>query len=270
MTRSIIVFIVLLLSGCGGGPSVEPVDTTMMPEMEATSSELIDRINARADSTKGIIAELDMVFLDSPGGQMTLFSGQLISIRARGPVEGSKLYLEGHRDIDKLSFTLISDGTGSWLYIPEENTVYTGPFDRAGPAGPDGIDIEAADLAKALYVEPFRPSDVAGLSEESGVYILTLTRDGGLMRRLWIEKKMFTVVMEKYYDSLGVEDLVVRRSKHAISDGEGFPLELTVVKPGSGWEISLIIRELELNPGDVPPGVFRFEVPPGTKVKRLE
>lgn len=249
---------------------MEPVDTTMMPEMVATAAELIEGINVRADSIRGIKADLDMSFLRSPGEKVKGCQGKLVALKAEWEGVGSKIYLKGYKKLIPTFFTLKSDGTGFWLHIPSEKVVYSGPYDRTEEADTAEVDLEAADLSRALFVEPFDPADIARLSEESGVYILTLTRDGGLLRRLWIEKKMFAVVMEKYYNPLGGEDLEVRRSKHMSSNGMFYPLEISIFKPESGRKISMTIRDLELNPVGIPPEAFRFEAPLGTKVIMLD
>jgi hypothetical protein len=261
---------ILAASGCGGGPAVEPVDTSMMPEREATAMELVDGISDRAGRIGGIKADLDIAFRRSPGDKIKGCRGKLVAFRAEREGAGSKLYLKGYKRLVPTFFTLKSDGTGFWLHIPSEKTVYSGPYDRLETADTAEVDLEAADLSRALFVEPFRPADIAGISEESGLYVLTLTRDGGLLRRLWIEKRMFAVVMEKYYNPLGGEDLQLRRSRHTFSGGAYYPLEITIFKPDSGREISLKIRDLTLNPGGISPEAFRFEVPPGTRVIRLD
>jgi hypothetical protein len=264
------MLIMLSAAGCGGAPEVQPVDTTMMPELEATATELVEGINARADSIRGIKADLDMFFLRAPGQKVKGCQGKLVSLRSEWEGAGSKIYLKGYKNLIPTFFTLTSDGTGFWLHIPSEKVVYSGPYDRTQTADTAEVDLEAADLSRALFVEPFDPADVAGLSEESGLYVLTLTRDGGLLRRLWIEKKMFAVVMEKYYNPRGGEDLELRRSKHTIAVGLHYPLEITIFKPDSGREISIRIRDLTLNPSGIPPEAFRFEAPLGTKVIRLD
>jgi outer membrane lipoprotein-sorting protein len=241
-----------------------------MPVMEATAMELVDGINARADSVRGIMADLDMFFRRSPGDKQRGCSGKLVALRAEWEGAGARIYLKGYKKLVPTFFTLQSDGTGFWLHIPSEKTVYSGPYDRTETADTAEVDLEAADLARALFVERFETADVAGLSEESGVYVLTLTRDGGLRRRLWIEKKMFAVVMEKYYNSRGGEDLQLRRSKHTLVGGTHYPLEITIYKTDTGREISLAIKELTLNPEGMPDKVFRFEAPLGTKVIRLD
>ncbi len=266
----ILIFSVIVFSGCGGGPSVEPVDTSLMPEMEATAAELIDGINSRADSIRGIRAEFDLGFRRARGEKMTAYRCELVSLRGRSEVDGSKIYIKGFRELDSTFFTLTSDGTGSWLYFPGSNIVFTGPYDRAEPAGGADVDIKTSVLAKALFVEPFLSADIAGLSEESGVYILTLTRDGGLRRRLWIDKRMFAVVMEKYYDPRGAEELEFRRSKHTLAGGTHYPLEITILDPVSGGETILSINGLTLNPSGIPNETFQFVVPIGTDVERLE
>jgi hypothetical protein len=260
----------LAAAGCGGGPAVEPVNTSMMPEREATAIELVDGISDRADRIRGIKADLDVAFRRSPGEKMKGCRGKLVAFRAEHEGMGSKIYLKGYKRLIPTFFTLKSDGTGFWLSIPSEKVVYTGPFDRTETADTAEVDLEAADLAKALFVEPFEPADIVAISEEPGLYVLTLTRDGGLVRRLWIEKRMFTVVMEKYYNPLGGEDLELCRSRHTLSGGAYFPLEISIFKPDSGREISLKIKDLTLNPEGIPPEVFRFEVPLGTKVIRLD
>ncbi len=268
--RNLFVLTVIVTCGCAGDPNVEPVDTTMMPELEATAAELVDGINARSGSVRGIKADLDMFFLRAPGEKVKGCQGKLVALRSEWEGIGSKIYLKGYKNLIPSFFTLKSDGTGFWLHIPSEKVVYSGPYDRVETADTAEVDLEAADLSRALFVEPFDPADVAGLSEESGVYILTLTRDGSLLRRLWIEKKMFAVVMEKYYNPAGGEDLELRRSKHTLSDGLHYPLEITIFKPDSGREISIRIRDLTLNPTGIPPEAFRFEAPLGTKVIRLD
>jgi hypothetical protein len=242
----------------------------MLPEGEASPAELVETVNSRADSIRGVKAALDLSFRRSPGDEAKGCRGRLISFRGdrRGP--GTEIYLKGYRRLMPTFFTLTSDGNSFWLHIPGENTVYTGPLDRTEHADTAEVDMQASDLARALFVEPFDSAAVSGIIEEAGQYVLSLARDGTLWRRLWIDKRIFAVVGEKYYNSRGGVELELRRSRHALAGGTYYPLDIEILRPGSGSEISLVIRELLLNPEPVPPRVFEFEAPPGTKKIRLD
>jgi hypothetical protein len=266
LARKILALAALAAAGCGG-PAVVPVDTSVMPELVATGTELAQVVVERADSIRGIKADLDMYFRRSPEEKRKGCRGKLVSIKKTGGT--SSIYLKGYKRLIPTFFTLTSDGREFWLHIPSDNVVYTGPFDRTEKADTAEVDLEAADLSRLLYVEPFDTSQIDGLEEESGRFVLTLA-DGGLpRRRLWIDKKIFAVVREKYYNPVGKEDLELRRTKFASAGGVFYPLEMTIIKPESGREITLTVRELELNPEGIPSEAFRFEFPRGSNVIRL-
>jgi len=69
MTRlqPIILTLVLLVSGNGGRQAMEPVDTTLLPEVEATAADLVEGVEDRADGLKGIKADLVICFRRAPG-----------------------------------------------------------------------------------------------------------------------------------------------------------------------------------------------------------
>lgn len=266
------LFALLACAGCGG-PKIAPVDLTGMPVREATAGELVGLVNARADSVRALKADLALTFREGPGKKARGCSGKLLSIRgARGGA--ASIYLKGYRKLVPTFFTLVSDGSEFWLHVPVKNTVYTGRVDLTGPmpyaADTAAVDLEADDLSRALFVAPIDTSLERRLTLDDGHYVLEIVRDGAVLRRLHLERRMFTVVEETYYTGTGTEDLEVRRSRYTVAAGRPYPLHIVLRKPGPGTEITLEIEDLDLDPADPGRAAFRFEPPARAKIERIE
>ena len=225
-------------------------------------------------SSVGVKADLDLSFRKLPEGKTKGCRGKLVSVRGAPSVSPS-IYLKGYKRLMPTFFTLVSDGGEFWLHVPKRNTVYTGPVERTGPeeaAGDDTtvVDLEAMDLARALFVEPVDVSLAIEIFLDEEHYVLSVSEGGTLRRRLRIERRMFSVVGETYYNRDGAEELELLRTDYSSPGGIPYPLKTVIVKPHSGREITLEIRELDLNPDGVKSAAFVFTPPRGARIERLE
>ena len=281
----ICIFAILGAAGCGG-PKVTPIDLSKIPQRYETAAEVVALVNAGADSIRAVRADLDLSFRKGPGAKPRRCSGKLISLRGPRGTDAS-IYLKGYRRLAPTFFTLVSDGTEFWLHVPSKNTVYTGPVVRErpeqAPVGPGAsassaedqgdttaIDLEAADLSRALFVEPIDTVLDCRMSFDDGHYILEVVENGVVRRRLRIEGMRLCVVGETYYTPEGVEELDLFRSQFTMDAGAPYPRHIVIARPASGKEVTLDIGKLDLAPPDPRTAAFRFVPPGGARIERIE
>ena len=255
------------------GPGTRADDMSGLPLREASDTELVALINSRADSIRGVKADVDLSFRKAAGEEVRGCRGKLVSVRSESG-DAPSVYLKGYRRLLPTFFTFVSDGREFWLHVPSKDTVYTGPVglgERHRAAGSDTleVDLDAGDLGRALFVEPVDTSLTVDVKSSDEYYVLSVSDGGTLRRRLRVERRMFSVVDETFYDPEGAEELELARTDFSRDAGIPYALKTAIVKPGSGREITIEIRELDLNPDGVKPEVFEFEPPSGVRVERL-
>jgi hypothetical protein len=262
-----ILFAALFLTACVGGESLQRVDYSTLPQRSASPEELVAQVNNDGAAIAGLKGKLELGLQKGPGEDFKRCRGMLLS--RREPEQG--LYLKGYKRLIPTFFTLVSDGVEFWFHIPRDDVVYTGPADFSWTRH-DSLDVylNAGDLFRALYVRPVHAGSAIDVQDEDTAYVVSIYAGAVIDRRLWIERKRFNVVRELYYDSNGIEQLEIRRKEYVDVDGRLYPASLVLRDAVSGSSVFLDFNSITFDPENVPDNAFRFDIPEGVDVKRLE
>lgn len=180
------------------------------------------------------------------------------------------LYLQGYRQVIPTLFTLVSDAHEFWLHIPHDNVVYTGPIDGPHPVrkGKE-IRLDVADLFRALFLRPL-DADSLAIAVTDTEYSVTVHKAGRLERRLWIERRHFSVRREVYYGTGGEPRLEVERDVPSDFDGTPYPARVVLRDVASGSSLILEFGSVAVNPAALDGSVFRPKIPAGAKTERTD
>jgi hypothetical protein len=253
------------LAGCAHPGPGEALDDSL-PVLAATLAELIARIDADAAAISGLKGALAVAYEEGAGRGARSCSAVLAARSPRASGEPAGLYLKGYRSLAPTLFTLVSDGGRFWLHVPRDNVVYTGPVAHRGAAEVHGIRLEARDLFRALFLEPVGAAGALDVVEEPSAYVVTIVRGGRLERRLWIERRRFTVRREAFYDGAGREEVRIERERWADAGGRPYPRRLRLLDAATGASVTLDLERISLNPTDLRADAFRPPAPAGARV----
>jgi hypothetical protein len=258
--------IVLVVCGCGGG-GLRAVDNTNLPVRTASAEELMAQLNRDGSAVAALKGKVGMGMQRQAGEDVKRCSGMLLAERA--PVAG--LYVKGYKRLMPTLFTLASNGDVFWFHVPRHNVVYTGPVESSWSEH-DSLELylNAGDLFRALFVRPVDVESPVDVENEDSVYCMTVHGRDAVSRKLWIERKRFTVVREVYYDGEGIEQLEIQRRRYVDLDGRLYPASLVLHDLVSGGSVFLDFESITLDPDNVPEGAFSFAIPNGVDVRRVD
>ncbi|HET8538457.1 MAG TPA: hypothetical protein VFL83_01165 [Anaeromyxobacter sp.] len=252
-------------AGCAHGPAAGDA-AAALPILAATREELVRRVDADAAAVASVKGTLAVAFAERAGGDPRSCSAVLVARAPRPAEEAAGLYLKGYRALVPTLFTLVSDGRTFWLHVPRDNVVYTGPVASRGAAAVRGVRLEAGDLFRALFLQPLGGAEALEVAEEPSAYVVSARRAGRVARRLWIERRRFTVEREAYYDAEGREEVSIDRERFVDAGGHLYPERLRVRDAVTGASVTLRFEKLAVNPTDVRAEAFRPRTPAGARV----
>lgn len=256
--------------GCGGS---RPPQTRLesLPLSSLSRAELTARINQDAASITTLKGKLQLGMRVPPAEGFKRCRGVIASRSLWNGQSTPGLFLEGYRQLIPTLFTLVSDGREFWLHVPYDNTAYNGPL--GGPhAVRHGreIQLDVLDLFRALFVEPMDSRDSVEVAEEGSDYVVSVFHDGGLQRRLWIERRGFTVPREMYYGPKSDVRLQIDREAYADAGGRAYPMRIVLRDVSTGGTVLLEFGSLTLQPEKVDERIFHPKLPPGTVIRRTD
>ncbi|MGD8413581.1 MAG: hypothetical protein PVF33_05085 [Candidatus Latescibacterota bacterium] len=256
---------IIAIVSCGAS-GLQTVDFSGLPILSASPEDLISRINRDGGSIPLMKGKLGMGLQKGPDEEVKRCSGMLLA--ENSTVKG--IYLKGYKRLIPTFFTLVSDGSEFWFHIPRDDVVYTGPADFAwGDEDSVELYLNARDLFRALFVAPIEPDEVSEVRESGGKYAITVYGGGAVKRKVWVERKRFTVVRELYYDSNGLEQLEIERKEWVDVEGHLYPSSLVLRDLVSGSSVFLEFNSITVNPQNVPDNVFEFTAPSGARVEQV-
>jgi hypothetical protein len=264
------VALAALLAACAARQPAPADPFAGRPLVTASAGELARALDADAAAVVSLRGKLALE-VEERGGARRGCRGALAARNPWTGVPSPGLYVQGTRPPLPTLFTLVSDAERFWLHVPSEGAVYTGPLalgaDVAAP-GKRAPGLDARDLLRALFVEPIggAPIDVA---EEAGAYVVAVRGEGGVRRRLWVERRRLAVLREVRYGADGAEELAIERGRHAEVGGRVEALRLVVRDLARGGTARLDFDALQVNPPEVDGRAFRPRLPPGARVVEL-
>jgi outer membrane lipoprotein-sorting protein len=257
-----------LLAGCRPPPKALQQQDLELPIRTASAEELVHELHGAA-TLIGLKGKLTLGFRKSARAELRTCRGVLA---ARSPWAGgeSGLYVKGYRSLFPTLFTLVSDGRLFWLHVPRDNVVYTGPVARRrGAVGAREIPLDARDLFRALFVQPLGADEVLDVEEQPLDYVVSARRDGRLQRRLWLERRRFTIRHEVFYDASGREEVIIERERYVDAGGRPYPERMLLRDGASGGTVLLEFERVTLDPADLKADAFRPRLPPGARTQPI-
>lgn len=257
-----------LLAGCRPPPKALPQRDLELPIRTASADELAQELHGAA-ALVGLKGKLTLGFRKSARAELRTCRGVLA---ARSPWAGgeSGLYVKGYRGLVPTLFTLVSDGRLFWLHVPRDNVVYTGPVaGRRGAVGDREVPLDARDLFRALFVQPLGAGEVLDVEERPAAYVVSARREGRLQRRLWFERRRFTIRHEVFYDASGREEVSIDRERYVDVGGRLYPERMLLHDGASGGTVLLEFERVTLDPGDLKADAFRPHLPPDARTEPL-
>ena len=256
--------------GCAGS---RPPETGLeaLPLSSLSRDSLTARINQDAASVTSLKAKLQLGMRVPPEEDFKRCRGVVASRSLWNGQSEAGLFLAGYRQLIPTLFTLVSDGREFWLHVPYDNTAYNGPLGGPHPVrrGRE-IQLDVLDLFRALFVEPLDSRDSVEVAEESSEYVVSLSREGGLQRRLWIERRGFTVPREIYYGAQGDARLQIDREAYTVAGGRRYPTRILLREAATGSTVLLEFSSMTLQPEKLDDRLFQPKLPPGTIIQRTD
>jgi len=257
---------VFVVAACGGS-GLKTVDYTDLPVRSASPEELVSQVNSDGDAIAALKGKLGLGLQKGIGEEVKRCSGMLLAENS----SEKGLYLKGYKRLIPTFFTLVSDGREFWFHVPRDDVVYTGPVEFSWSRD-DSLELylNAGDLFRALFLRPVDVTAAFEVQADDTAYAVTVYAGDVVARKLWVERKRFTVVRELYYDGDGIEQLEIQRKEYVDLDGRLYPASLVLRDLISGSSVFLDFNSITLDPENVPDNAFRFEVPGGVEVKRVD
>jgi hypothetical protein len=230
-----------------------------LPVRTASAGELADELRGAA-ALAGLKGKLTLGFQRSARAELRTCKGVLA---ARSPWTGGEpgLYVKGYRSLAPTLFTLVSDGRVFWLRAARPRRLHRAGRTTTAPRRrePGGPARRARPLPRPLRAAA-RPGEDLEVEEQPAVYVVSARRDGRLERRLWVERRRFTISREVFYDASGTE-VSIERERWADVGGRLYPGRLVVRDGPSGAAVLLDFERVTLDPADLKADAFRPHIP---------
>jgi len=287
--RLLLAIIVLApISACLRSHKVaSPVSTSHLKE--ATTAELIGRINSEAANIRTLNATVDIS--TSVGGwtkgkitQYQKISGYILVRKPR------MLRMIGLLPIVRTrAFDMVSDGQRFELFIPPKNRFIIGRNDVVTHNLTQPLEnLRPQQILGALLVQEISPPDEIAVLENSYEtvadpqakkevqqpdYVLIVIRRGDagwyLSRKIIFSRSDLEPHEQLIYDQNGYIASDVHYNAFSDHDGIDFPNQIDIWRPQEEYAIDLTIQKLTINQplGDEQ---FALQQPPGVQVLRLD
>ena len=148
--------------------------------------------------------------------------------------------------------TMASTGGQFQVWLPRRNQFVTGSTDVTADSKNPLYNVRPTHILQGILIEPLSVGDHVTHYEDrdasSKYYVVMVTRDGELKRRLWIERSRLQIVRQQYYrNSALVSD--INYVNVAEIDGRLVATELTIDRPQEQYSvrIELDTEELTIN-----------------------
>jgi outer membrane lipoprotein-sorting protein len=249
-----------------------------LPAKTASLTELIEQINALAESTKSL--QLNVIYQLS--GSLT--TGEVADYRE---TEGFILLKNpGFIRLIGLAFKvkvfdMVSDGKDFHIYIPPKNKYIYGLNDqKIKPHKDIPVNLRPQHVFSALMIAPLQPNpqqERLSLEEDEDgkrkYYIVTLTKEMGsgliaLERKIWIDRFDLRLVRQKYYDLEGKVRTDVVFTNFQNYQGKDYPSIIDFRRPLDQYSLRIRVNKASINP-NLKDDQFILEQPVGSDLVDL-
>jgi hypothetical protein len=257
-----------------------PAAAAHRPLLSATKEQLIERVqkifdpihsfNLRADISPSVGALYGGELTDYATIRGLILFSRPDSIRIVGldPVVHSATI-----------FDMVSVGREYRVSIPSKDRFIVGDND-APPSSTNKLENlrPTAFLTSLLIDPPNAKSDLTVLQDDTdeskAVYILMIVREeqGALrpVRNIYFDRYSLDIIRQKTFTPTGE---VVSETKYGDwkpYESTSFPSTITIRRPLDGYEVTLNLVEMRMNPPDLTPDRFLLAQPEGSTLQRVK
>jgi hypothetical protein len=256
-----------------------PGNVANRPLLTASKQELINRIHRAFDPIHSFRMRADL----SPavgklyGGELTEYATVRAYVLFLRPDDIRVLGLDPVLHSSTI-FDMVSTGSEFRVYIPSKNRFVTGN-NNAPPSSSKPLEnMRPEAFLHSLIVEPPAEGDLTLLEDDTdeskAVYILFMAagEPGQLhfTRAVYFDRYSLGIVRQKTFNPAG--DIV---SETGYGDwkpyGEiSYPSVVTIQRPKEGYEVTMRVVEMTINPPDITSAKFSLPRPPGTQLTVLK
>lgn len=277
-------------TGCGVFLRTRPVEDqySKAPLKQATQQELIDSINAQAESINSLKATVD---IDSSAGGMK--KGQVTDYKEiRGYVLAKKpdsLHMIGLMPfVRTTAFDMVSEGQNFKLWIPPKNKFVIGKNEVTTPNISQPMEnIRPHNIYEALLIRRVDPKDEIAvlengyetlhdgkghrvLQEDYELTVIKKAENGWALERKIIFSRTDLKPHEQFiYSEDGKVATDAKYAEYKDFSGTIFPSRIQIYRPQEEYDITLNMLKVEINT-PLKDEQFVLVQPPGAQVVHLD
>jgi len=278
------------MTGCGVFLRTRPVEDqySKAPLKQATQQELIDIINAQAESIQSLKATVD---IDSSAGGMK--KGQVTDYKEiRGYVLAKKpdsLHMIGLMPfVRTTAFDMVSEGQNFKLWIPPKNKFVIGKNEVTTPNISQPMEnIRPQNIYEALLIRRIDPKDEIAvlengyetlhdgkghrvLQEDYELTVIKKADNGWALERKIIFNRTDLKPHEQFiYSEDGKVATDAKYAEYKDFSGTIFPSRIQIYRPQEEYDITLNMLKVEINT-PLKDEQFVLTQPPGAQVVHLD
>lgn len=255
-----------------------PAQVHNRPLLTATKEELIARIHSTFDPIESLSMRVDMAPSVGSllGGEVTDYATVRGEILFRRPDLIRVIGLDPVIHSTTI-FDMASTGNEFRVSIPSKDRFIEGDND-APPSSQNKLENlrPVAFLHSLILVAPDPHSTLLenDTDESKAVYILFVVRRDGsdlkLERSVYFDRYTLQIVRQKTFDPSGEMRGETRYSDWKDYDKMQYPSSIQVLRPRDGYEVTLTVIDMHINPPNITADKFVLAQPPDAQVTHLK
>jgi hypothetical protein len=258
-------------------PAGTPPNRTVIT---ATKQQLIDRISQVYGSIQSFNMRADMapsVGTVNGAGELTDYATIRAYVLFQRPDNIRVIGLDPVVHSTTI-FDMASMGENFRVNIPSKSNFYAGNNNVAPTSKNKLENLRPTAFLQALVVAPPDPADQTLVEDDTdnskAVYILFMIRQEEgelrLMRAVYFDRYTLQIIRQKTFDATGNILGETRYSDWKGYDSVFFPSIIVVRRPQDGYEVTMTVVDMKVNPTDMTAEKFALEQPPGSHLIQLK
>jgi len=256
-----------------------PGKVTNRSLITATREQLIDRIHEAFDPIQSFKMRADMSASVGKlyGGELTDYATVRTDVLFRRPDDIRVLGLDPVVHSSTI-FDMVSTGPDFRVYIPSKSRFIEGD-NNAPPSSTNKMEnLRPSAFLNSMMIVPPGPADRTMLEDDTdetkAIYILFVVGGSGadldLIRAVYFDRYTLVIVRQKTFAPSGA---IVSETRYSDWKQYGqifYPSVIQIRRPVDGYEVTMTVIDMTMNPPDVTPQKFVLAQPPGTQVTTLK
>jgi hypothetical protein len=256
-----------------------PGNVQNRPLLVATKQELIDRIHRAFDPIQSFNMRADMSASVGKlyGGELTDYATVRTYVLFMRPDAIRVLGLDPVVHSATI-FDMVSTASDFRVYIPSKNRFIMGD-NNAPPSSANALEnMRPAAFLQSMIIAPPAPSDTTLLEDDTdeskAIYILFMADSSGgslhLTRAIYFDRYTLGIVRQRTFATNGNIEGETRYSDWKPYGEISYPSVIQIQRPIEGYEVTMTLVDLTINPPDMTAAKFVLAQPGGVQVTTLK